>query len=164
MNLNRFKVTYNVDMVFCIDATGSMGGVIDMVKNNAIHLYEDVMASMAQKGKTIDTLRVKLVAFRDYIADGQNAMLASEFYHLPQQSAEFEECVKSTDIGELGLCKSVYGWHIILRLDLPEDYTDIQYNIEQSFFASYVDNKTNEQASEYGIISKINWDLVNAEG
>lgn len=97
MNLNRFKVTYNVDMVFCIDATGSMGGVIDMVKNNAIHLYEDVMASMAQKGKTIDTLRVKLVAFRDYIADGQNAMLASEFYHLPQQSAEFEECVKSIE-------------------------------------------------------------------
>ncbi len=84
-------------MVFCIDATGSMGGVIDMVKSNAIHLYEDVMASMAQKGKTVDKLRVKLIAFRDYIADGENAMLASEFFALPEQSKELEDCVKSIE-------------------------------------------------------------------
>ena len=97
MNLKKFKVTYNVDMVFCIDATGSMGGVIDMVKGNAIHLYEDVMESMALKGKTIDTLRVKLIAFRDYLSDGENAMLASEFFDLPLKSREFEECVKSIE-------------------------------------------------------------------
>ena len=97
MGLKKFKVTYNVDMVFCIDATGSMGSVIDMVKNNAIHLYEDVMNSMALKGKTIDSLRVKLIAFRDYIADAENAMLASEFYLLPKQAKEFEECVNSIE-------------------------------------------------------------------
>ncbi len=97
MNIKKFKVTYNVDMVFCIDATGSMGGVIDMVKNNAIHLYEDVMQAMEKKGKTIDALRVKLIAFRDYQADGSNAMLASEFFHLPTQDSEFEECVESIE-------------------------------------------------------------------
>jgi len=97
LGLKKFKVTYNVDMVFCIDATGSMGSVIDMVKNNAIHLYEDVMNSMALKGKTIDSLRVKLIAFRDYIADAENAMLASEFYLLPKQAKEFEECVNSIE-------------------------------------------------------------------
>ncbi len=32
----NYQITYNVDMVFCIDATGSMGGVIDMVKRNAV--------------------------------------------------------------------------------------------------------------------------------
>lgn len=97
MNLKKFKVTYNVDMVFCIDATGSMGAVIDMVKSNAVHLYEDVMKSMEEKGKTIDSLRVKLIAFRDYIADGENAMLASEFYDLPSRAEKFEECVKSIE-------------------------------------------------------------------
>ncbi len=95
--MKRFKVTYNVDMVFCIDATGSMGKVIDLVKNNAIHLYEDVMGAMAAKGKTIDTLRVKLIAFRDYLADGPNAMLSSEFFVLPEEGGEFEECVKSIE-------------------------------------------------------------------
>ncbi len=97
MSLKKYKVTYNVDMVFCIDATGSMGNVIDMVKGNAIHLYEDVMKAMEAKGKTIDSLRVKLIAFRDYLADGQNAMLSSEFYNLPVQNEEFEECVKSIE-------------------------------------------------------------------
>ena len=97
MNIKKFKVTYNVDMVFCIDATGSMGSVIDMVKDNAIHLYEDVMESMALKGKTIDSLRVKLIAFRDYLADEGNAMLASEFFSLPKETREFEECVKSIE-------------------------------------------------------------------
>ncbi len=97
MNIKKYKVTYNVDMVFCIDATGSMGGVIDMVKNNAIHLYEDVMSSMAEKGKTIDLLRVKLIAFRDYASDGANAMLASEFFALPSQSDELEDCVQSIE-------------------------------------------------------------------
>ena len=112
-----------------------------------------------QKGTDFDSLKKK------YSQDpGSQGSPDGYVFTYGEMVPEFEECVKSTDIGELGLCKSVYGWHIILRLDLPEDYTDIQYNIEQSFFASYVDNKTNEQASEYGIISKINWDLVNAEG
>ncbi len=94
---SNYKLTYNVDMVFCIDATGSMGGVIDMVKNNAIHLYSDVMNAMAAKGKTIDNLRVRIVAFRDYIADGNDAMLVTDFFSLPAQSADFENCVKSID-------------------------------------------------------------------
>ena len=112
-----------------------------------------------QKGTDFDSLKKK------YSQDpGSQGSPDGYVFTYGEMVPEFEECVKSTDIGELGLCKSVYGWHIILRLDLPEDYTDIQYNIEQSFFASYVDNKTNEQASQYGIISKINWDLVNAEG
>lgn len=93
--MNKFKVTYNVDMVFCIDSTGSMGNVIDMVKRNAIHLYEDVMQSMELKGKKINSLRVKLIAFRDYASDAENAMLASEFFELPEETEEFEECVKS---------------------------------------------------------------------
>ena len=38
------KMTYNVDMCFCIDATGSMGPVINTVKQNALSFYKDVVA------------------------------------------------------------------------------------------------------------------------
>lgn len=93
----NYKVTYSVDMVFCIDATGSMGNVIDMVKNNALHFYNDVKNAMAAKSKTIDTLRVRIVAFRDYIADGNEAMLATDFFTLPDQAADFEACVRSIE-------------------------------------------------------------------
>ncbi|MBQ4630904.1 MAG: VWA domain-containing protein [Clostridia bacterium] len=94
---SNYRITYNVDMVFCIDATGSMGGVINMVKNNALHFFNDVTQAMARKNKTIDKLRVRVVAFRDYIADGDDAMLVTDFFSLPEQTADFERCVNSIE-------------------------------------------------------------------
>ena len=86
---------YNVDMVFCIDATGSMSPVISTVKNNALNFYSDVVRVMREKQKTIDTMRIRVIAFRDYLADGDKAMMATGFFQLPQQEKEFEECVNS---------------------------------------------------------------------
>lgn len=94
---NNYKITYNVDMVFCIDATGSMGGVIEMVKNNALHFYNDVTQKMAEKSKTIDKLRVRIVAFRDYVADGEDAMLETDFFTLPDEAGDFEACIRSIE-------------------------------------------------------------------
>ena len=94
---SNYKITYNVDMVFCIDATGSMDGIINMVKKNALNLYSDVMSHMAKKNKHIDQLRVRIVAFRDYLADGDDAMLVTDFFSLPQQAEDFENCVKSIE-------------------------------------------------------------------
>ncbi|MBO5521953.1 MAG: VWA domain-containing protein [Eubacterium sp.] len=100
---------YNVDMVFCIDATGSMGPVIRTVKQNALNFYKDVRNSMEMKQKSINTLRVRLIIFRDYIADQEDAMLVSRFFVLPDEQEEFSEAVKSItatgggDIPEDGL-------------------------------------------------------------
>ena len=91
----NFKMKYNVDMVFCIDATGSMSPVISTVKNNALNFYSDVVRVMREKQKTIDTMRIRVIAFRDYLADGDKAMMATGFFQLPQQEKEFEECVNS---------------------------------------------------------------------
>lgn len=92
---NNYKITYNVDIVFCIDATGSMENIINMVKQHALELYKDVTAEMARKNKTINKLRVRIIAFRDYIADGEDAMLVTDFFDLPGDTREFEECVRS---------------------------------------------------------------------
>lgn len=40
-------VKYAVDLVMCIDATGSMGHLIDLVKSSALSLYEKLEAKMA---------------------------------------------------------------------------------------------------------------------
>ena len=86
---------YSVDMVLCIDATGSMGSIIDRVKNNALRFHEDLSSSMAEKSKNIDTLRLKVVAFRDYYADGEKAMKESEFFTLPHEKDGFAEFINS---------------------------------------------------------------------
>lgn len=92
---NNYKITYNVDMVFCIDCTGSMDNVIDIVKNNALNFYQDVTNVMEQKHKHISQLRVRVIAFRDYKADGKDAMLTTPFFKLPEQAVDFENCVRS---------------------------------------------------------------------
>ena len=72
---SNFKLTYNVDIVFCIDATGSMDNVINIVKDNALHFYDDVTAAMRANNKEISSLRIKIIAFRDYLADRELSLI-----------------------------------------------------------------------------------------
>ncbi|MBQ7400063.1 MAG: VWA domain-containing protein [Clostridia bacterium] len=92
---SNYKITYNVDMVFCIDCTGSMENIIEIVKNNALNFYQDVTSAMEKKHKHISQLRVRIVAFRDYLTDGKDAMLVTDFFKLPQETEEFEKTVRS---------------------------------------------------------------------
>ncbi len=82
-------LTYAVDLALCIDATGSMSPVIDLVKGNALRFHGDVMRAMAAKQKRIDRLRARVIVFRDLHEDGDDALLASAFYELPAQQAAF---------------------------------------------------------------------------
>lgn len=92
---SNYAMKYNVDIVMCIDATGSMTGILNTVKKNALDFCGDLHAGMQKKGKQIDTLRVKVIAFRDYLADGNKAMLASEFYNMPADQEKFSDLVES---------------------------------------------------------------------
>ena len=92
---SNYKIKYNVDMVFCIDVTGSMDNIISIVQSNALNLYQDVKSCMEKKGKHVDTLRVRIVAYRDYLAAGADAMLVTEFFNLPQEASIFKKCVMS---------------------------------------------------------------------
>ena len=95
--MEKYQLTYHVDMVFCIDATGSMRHVLDIVKQNALGLYRDVVDAMAKKRKVISQLRVRVIAFRDYIADGEGAMMSSDFFVLPGQAQLFYDCVNGVE-------------------------------------------------------------------
>jgi len=86
-------LTYAVDIVFCIDVTGSMTPIIDKVKANALRFYDDVQTNLTAKGKTVDDLRVRVLAFRDFAADGASALQESPFYELPSERAAFSEFV-----------------------------------------------------------------------
>jgi hypothetical protein len=116
------SMDYTVDMVFCIDATGSMEDttgsrlkIINMVKQNALNFYSDFDRIMTAKKKKVFQLRVRIVAFRDYLADGADAMMVTDFFLLPQQEKEFEACINSIhadgggDIPEDGLEALAYA-------------------------------------------------------
>ncbi|MCK9904175.1 hypothetical protein CC117_30235 [Parafrankia colletiae] len=94
MALYQGNLQYAVDIVMCIDVTGSMGPVIDRVKENALSFHAHLDAAMGRKGKSTSQLRIKVIAFRDFGYNTQDAIQESEFYVLPDESAGFERFVK----------------------------------------------------------------------
>lgn len=113
--MEKYQLSYHVDMVLCIDATGSMRHVIDIVKENALNFYRDVTTTMEKKNKVISKLRVRVITFRDYLADGERAMMSSEFFTLPEDEKKLHESVHSIsasgggDIPEDGLEALAYA-------------------------------------------------------
>lgn len=91
----RNKMTYEVDIVFCIDATMSMEPILSTVKAKILNFYQDVMEKMNEKNKKVSQLRTRIIAFRDYYYDRENAMLVTNFFKLPEMSEDLEACVKS---------------------------------------------------------------------
>lgn len=91
----KTRMMYEVDLVFCIDATMSMDHILDTVKNNALNFYQDFTNVMTEKGKKVSQLRIRVVAFRDYYYDRENAMMITNFFNLPERAKDFEACIKS---------------------------------------------------------------------
>jgi len=88
-------VKYNVDIVLCIDATGSMSSIIDRVKTNAIRFYDDLSSKLTSKSKNVAGLRIKVIAFRDYYDDPSDAMNISKFFNLPDELPGFTSFVNA---------------------------------------------------------------------
>ena len=55
---------YSVDIVMCIDATGSMSSIIDEVKANALSFYQKFVDEMEAQDppKSVQQLRIKVIA------------------------------------------------------------------------------------------------------
>jgi len=164
---SNYKTNYNVDMAFCIDVTGSMGNFIKIVQKNALNLYQDVKTFMEQKGKHIDTLRIRIIAFRDYQEDGADAMLVSNFFTLPQDEDDLKKCVSSLvaqgggDDPEDGLEALAYAikskWtnepgkkrHVIV-LWTDEDVHQLGYGKESPFYPKGMASDIRELTAWWG--------------
>lgn len=87
-------VKYAVDLVLCLDGTGSMEPIIEQVKSSALNLYKQLESKMEEHSKQIDQLRAKVIVFRDYWADSADSVMeVSDFYNLRTQSSDFSDFV-----------------------------------------------------------------------
>lgn len=87
-------VQYNLDLVFCIDVTGSMTPVIDLVKEKVRKFPHDLKDALAVKDKLINTFRIRVIAFRD-CGNDSDSLIASEFFTVEPSTdlAKFESFV-----------------------------------------------------------------------
>lgn len=104
---NSFDMKYDVDVVFVVDATGSMGALLSTVKDMIPKFYKMVEKALNEKNKRVDNLRVKVIFFRDffeYESDNCAPLMQTAFYTLSgdgnDQSAELSRQIASiTDCG-----------------------------------------------------------------
>jgi len=85
----------NVDLVLCIDATGSMGPIIEEVKDSARDFHGKITEALSEKNRSVSTFRIKVIVFRDYYCDGDKSMTISDFFTLPEQTDNFNSFVSS---------------------------------------------------------------------
>lgn len=88
-------LSYNVDIVMCIDCTGSMSDLLDTVKANALKFYPDLKARCDEKGKEISELRIRVIGFRDLGYDNANAITDSGFLSIPEDEDKFKGIINS---------------------------------------------------------------------
>ena len=88
---------YHVDIVMCIDGTGSMVPFIETIKSNALSFHSTLEEELTLAGKTVAATRVKVIVFGDYKADA-NPMVESPFYVLPDENDAFSEFVNNIHV------------------------------------------------------------------
>lgn len=82
---------------------------------------------------------------------------------------EFEDCVKSLQPGEFGICESDYGYHVIQRLPLSAEeaqfetwFNDNKDAVSSAYSTKQMDDKLNELCAENNITIVVNEDVLNA--
>ncbi len=86
----------NIDLVFCIDGTGSMHGIIDNLKKHAKRFKNELTEALVEANTNITSLRIKVITFRDY-KDDPDAMVESRFFELPGDQSDFEREIDAID-------------------------------------------------------------------
>ena len=75
---------YNIDIVLCIDKTESMHYIVDEIRYTLHSLCAQMLETMQLSGKQVEKLRIKVIAFGDYLCD-QEPMLETQFFNIPDE-------------------------------------------------------------------------------
>ena len=90
-------ISTNVDLVLVIDITRSMEPIRVMVDKAALKFHEQLSEYLAKARRKVDALRIKVIWFRDFYADGDQAYGESKFFELPEESDAFHEFVTTLE-------------------------------------------------------------------
>ena len=89
---------YKMDIVMCIDATGSMHPIIEDIRANAREIYGKLVSELEEANATLSEFRIKLILFRDYRIDSE-PMVETKFFNLDDEVEEFYSFIDNIKIG-----------------------------------------------------------------
>lgn len=88
---------FPIDVVFVVDGTESMGPLLERVKLRILALDGEIEEELRRSKRMLDSLRVRLIVFRDLYEHQESAFELTKFFDLPTQRAEFENAVKGIE-------------------------------------------------------------------
>jgi hypothetical protein len=88
---------FPIDVVFVVDATESMTSLLETVKFKILSLDSDIAERLRKSNRVLESLRVRLIVFRDLYDDSESAFDVTRFFDLPTQQAEFAATVKNIE-------------------------------------------------------------------
>lgn len=93
-DLNKFFV----DVVMCIDKTGSMHYIFDEIKGGLEEFCSSMSAASLELGRAITQLRIKVIVFGDYKYD-DDPMSESEFFTMPEDLEALRAFLGGVNLG-----------------------------------------------------------------
>ncbi len=115
-------------------------------------LAEDIYRQI-EDGADFDAL------MREYSEDpGLETNPGGYVFTAGQMVSEFEQAVDSVSAGEITLCKSDYGYHIIKRLSI--EYGDIADNIDELVLKERVQKEIKQWEKDYNLAVTTNENLI----
>jgi len=84
-----------VDLIFVIDATGSMEPILSKVKENALSLYDRIVTGLRTARRTVKELRIKVIVYRDFYVDTKAIETSEHFFVLPDEKQAYHDFINS---------------------------------------------------------------------
>lgn len=85
------SIDTNVDLVLCIDCTGSMYPILNTVKEKALGFHEELEKALEEANRDVQQFRIKVIGFRD-LCDRED-FEESQFFTLPEDLPAFKKFV-----------------------------------------------------------------------
>ncbi len=97
IRINPQSMSYNIDIVFCIDISDSMTPIINQVKENAKQIPEIINQECTKKGKKVKNIRLKLIQYCNmYNEEDPGRLITGEFTENGEEFFNQVDSIKTT--------------------------------------------------------------------
>ena len=96
-NSDQFSSRLYIDLVFCVDLTPVMPGLVSLVKQQIKALPQKIVEECLNKGQEKPRIRVRLIVFKDCHRDSDSIRM-TDFYEWPKEKAGFEVILNSLEV------------------------------------------------------------------
>ena len=93
--LARMLKTYKIDIALVFNSTKSMEPYIERLKKDIRKMSAEVRYTFEKEGRTVESLRIKVIDFGDYGVDGSDAIRQTRFFDTETETDQLADAVNN---------------------------------------------------------------------